>query len=209
MTCRDEVLAAFDLLSRQTGRVDFSPSEVLAQVRAAESLDKDSTVRTHVVAHMVEDGTLVRASPGLYRLSRHRHRPVDTAVPPTSGERSLRVTEDAVKTAVAAWLKADGWIVDVRWGRNRGIDLDARRGTERLIIEAKGAAPAGPQQVNYFLNALGELIQRMGDSSARYALALSDHPQYRGLVDRLPSLARERMLLNVFFVDAAGKVTSA
>ena len=52
-------------------------------------------------------------------------------------------------------------------------------------------------------------MQRMSDPCARYALALPDHPQYRGLVDRLPSLARERMLVDVFFVDSDGVVTSA
>jgi hypothetical protein len=207
MTCREEVLAEFEVLGRLTGRVDFAPSEVLAQVRVAGSVYKDSTVRTHVVAHMVEDGTLIRTSPGRYRLSRLRHRHAESG-PPTSVDRNERITEDAVKTAVAAWLEATGWTVDVRWGRTRGIDLDARRGAERLVIEAKGEAPAGPQQVNYFLNALGELIQRMSDPHARYALALPDHPQYRGLVDRLPSLARERMLLDVFFVDGSGVVSS-
>jgi hypothetical protein len=206
VTCRDEVLAAFEVLGRQTGRVDFSPSEVLVQVRAAGSLYKDSTVRTHVVSHLVANGTLVRSSSGKYRLARHRHRPADPPLPAPVAV-SDRVTEDAVKRAVAAVLEADGWTVDVRWGRDRGIDLDARRGSQRLIIEAKGEAPAGPQQVSYFLGALGELVQRMSDPAARYALALPDHPQYRGLVQRLPSLARQRLLLDVFFVDARGNVT--
>jgi hypothetical protein len=57
VTCREEVLEAFEALTRQTGRVDFSPSEMLAQVRAAGSQYKDSTVRTDVVSHMVQDGT--------------------------------------------------------------------------------------------------------------------------------------------------------
>lgn len=99
-----------------------------------------------------------------------------------------------------AHLEANGWTVTVAWGRVRGIDIDARRAGDRLIIEAKGEAPAGPQQVNYFLGALGELIQRMDDPTAQYGLALPDHPQYRGLVDRLPALARERLGLEVFFI---------
>jgi hypothetical protein len=208
VTCRDEVLAAYETLGRSTGRVDFTPSEVLAQVRASGSLYKDSTIRTHVTSHMVEDGSLVRSSPGRYRLARHRHRPAETPTPPAVSVDD-RVTEDTVKRAVAATLEADGWTVDVRWGRNRGIDIDAHRGTERLIVEAKGEAPAGPQQVNYFLGALGEIVQRMSDPAARYALALPDHPQYRGLVQRLPSLARQRLQLDVFFVDSASRVHSA
>jgi hypothetical protein len=48
---------------------------------------------------------------------------------------------------------------------------------------------------------LGELIQRMDDPEATYAIALPDNRQYRGLVSRLPSLAKRRMTLTVFWVD--------
>jgi hypothetical protein len=97
--------------------------------------------------------------------------------------------------------------VEVRWGRDRGIDIDAHRGPERWVIEAKGEARAGPQQVNYFLNALGELLQRMDDPNAQYGLALPAHRQYRGLVDRLPLLARRRIRLAILFVDEHGEVS--
>jgi hypothetical protein len=114
------------------------------------------------------------------------------------------VSEDEVKQAVKEYLEAQGFSVVVAWGRERGIDLDARRGTDRWIVEAKGGAPRGPQQVNYFLGAVGELVQRMSDDAARYALAFPDDRQYRGLVDRLPRLARERLALTVFFVSQEG-----
>lgn len=205
MTCREEVVEAFEVLHRTTGEPDFSPAQVVAEVRRAGSSYTDSTIRTHVVAHMFEDGTLVRAARGVYRLARHRDRIVAEAATP-NGE-ILRLTEDQVKTSVAAWLQAAGWSVQVRWGRDRGIDINARRGTERWAIEAKGEAPAGPQQVNYFLNALGEIMQRMDDASAHYGLALPDHRQYRGLVERLPLLARQRMRLTVLFVDERGEVS--
>jgi hypothetical protein len=119
------------------------------------------------------------------------------------------ITEDEVKTAVKAHLEADGWVVTVAWGHERGIDIRAQRADESLIIEAKGQASNPPQQVNYFLGALGELVQRMSDESATYGLALSDNKQYRGLVQRLPELARERLNLTVYFVDAAGAVALA
>ncbi len=114
------------------------------------------------------------------------------------------VTEDQVKQVVKEYLEERGFSVVVAWGRERGPDLDARRGTDRWIVEAKSEAPSGPQQVNYFLGALGELVQRMSDASARYALALPDHKQYRGLVDRWRSLARKRLRLAVFFVRPEG-----
>jgi hypothetical protein len=115
------------------------------------------------------------------------------------------LSEDEVKQAIAGYLGAQGYDVHVAWGRTRGIDIDARRQGERLIIEAKGqVATPGPQQVNYFLGALGELVQRMHDPDAGYGLALSDVPQYRGLVDRLPASARERLRLSIFFVARNG-----
>jgi hypothetical protein len=117
--------------------------------------------------------------------------------------------EDHVKASVARWLEAGGWTVSVRWGRDRGIDIDAQRGRDRWIIEAKGEAPAGPQQVNYFLNALGEVVQRMNDPNAAYGLALPANRQYRGLVERLPLLAHQRLSLTVLFVDESGQVSVA
>lgn len=121
---------------------------------------------------------------------------------PSSPMPDERITEDEIKRAVAEYLVGRGWEVEVRWGRERGIDIEAYKETERLICEAKGQAPAGPQQVNYFLGALGELVQRMSDPRARYALALPDHRQYRGLVRRLPVLVWERLNLTVFFVSS-------
>lgn len=109
--------------------------------------------------------------------------------------------EDEVKAAVRDHLATQGFEVAVAWGHERGIDIEAHRGLERILLEAKGEAGLQPQQVNYFLGALGELIQRMDDPDAFYGLALPDNRQYRGLVDRLPSLARERLNLMVFFVQ--------
>ena len=47
----------------------------------------------------------------------------------------------------------------------------------------------------------------MDDTQALYALALPNNGRYRGLVERLPRLARERLGLIVLFVDATGTVT--
>lgn len=114
-----------------------------------------------------------------------------------------RITEDEVKEAVRASLAAEGFAVEVAWGRAPGIDIDARHvDGRRYVIEAKAEIGiAGPQQHNYFVGMLGELIQRMDDPDATYAIALPDNRQYRGLVDRLPDLAKSRMSLAVFWVD--------
>jgi hypothetical protein len=114
------------------------------------------------------------------------------------------LAEDEVKLAVKEHLEASGHNVTVMWGRARGVDIDASGPEGRLLIEAKGEVSLQPQQVNYFLNAIGELVQRMSDETAEYGLALPDNQQYRGLVSRLPDVARRKLALRVFFVARSG-----
>ena len=115
------------------------------------------------------------------------------------------LTEDEVKAAVRHHLAAEGFEVVIAWGRTRGIDIEALHPDgRRYVIEAKAEVHLQPQQANYFIGALGELVQRMGDSGATYGLALPDNPQYRGLVLRLPPLARTKLGLVVFWVGRAG-----
>jgi len=113
-----------------------------------------------------------------------------------------RITEDEVKTAVRDHLASQGFEVQVAWDRTPGIDIDARHPSgSRHVIEAKAeTGTSGPQQANYFIGMLGELLQRMDDDSATYGIALPENRQYRGLVDRLPRLARDRIGLNIFWV---------
>lgn len=142
------------------------------------------------------DGTSVRAE------APYPPRPVPDAVGHDrfGGE---RITEDEVKEAVRAYLAADGFLVEVAWGRVPGIDVDAsHRDGRRFVIEAKAeVGTAGAQQHNYFVGMLGELVQRMSDPDAMYAIALPDNRQYRGLVERLPAIAKQRLGLSVFWVD--------
>jgi hypothetical protein len=129
---------------------------------------------------------------------------------PASDEgRAASLTEDEVKQGAKEYLEAAGFRVTVAWGRQRGIDIRAVSGAEVMLLEAKGSAANPPQQVNYFLGALGELLQRMSNPAATYGLALPDGPQYRGLAARLPALAWKRLRLIVLFVrkDSAGQYT--
>lgn len=114
------------------------------------------------------------------------------------------ITEDDVKRALKEYLETQGYEVTVMWGRERGIDIDARSPDGRLVIEAKGEVASQPQQTNYFLGALGELVQRMSDERASYGLALPDNKVFRGLVSRLPAMARQRLGLRVFLVTRDG-----
>lgn len=129
-----------------------------------------------------------------------------TPPPVVPGVDHRRITEDEVKEAVRAYLTGRGFEVSVAWDRVRGIDIDAWHADgRRYVIEAKDeVGKSGPQQVNYFVGMLGELVQRMDDVHASYGIALPDNRQYRGLVNRLPTLARERLRLAVSWVSREG-----
>jgi hypothetical protein len=95
-----------------------------------------------------------------------------------------------------------GFHVSVAGGRERGVDIEAVSSAEVLLLEAKGSAQNPPQQVNYFLGTLGELLQRMSEPSAAYGLALPDKAQYRRLASRLPPLVWDRLNFTVLCVTA-------
>jgi Restriction endonuclease len=149
------------------------------------------------------DGKIVNALPD--SPVQQNSEPTPPPVVPGGGDHS-RITEDEVKEAVRAHLTARGFDVAVAWGHVRGIDIDARHADgRRYVIEAKAeVGKTGAQQVNYFVGMLGELVQRMDDAQASYRIALPDNRQYRGLVDRLPALAKERLRLAVFWVSREG-----
>jgi hypothetical protein len=104
------------------------------------------------------------------------------------------------------WLENAGWKVSVVWGRGRGVDVEATKGPQRWVIEAKGCGSLDPMRVNYFLSILGELLQRMNDSDAHCSIALPDNKQFRGLWQRLPPLAKSRTRISALFVDSSGRV---
>ena len=117
------------------------------------------------------------------------------------------LSEDEVKKHIAAWLQQSGWQAKVAWGKARGVDIEATRGRERWIIEAKGQGSLQPMRVNYFIAMLGETLQRMSDAHAKYSIAMPDVPQFRGLWERLPSLAKERTQITAIFVTALGGIS--
>jgi biotin operon repressor len=190
VTIADRILAAIrprplddDVLAKKLG---VSQRQSINQV--ARRLESEGRLHRYVgpegkIVNAILDGDTVPSAP----------KPTRLAAP--------NVAEDDVKRAVSDHLQDQGFDVVVAWGRERGIDIDARhQDGRRYIIEAKGGVSLQPQQVNYFVGALGELVQRMSDPHAAYGLALPDNRQYRGLVDRLPKLSRERLHLVVFWV---------
>jgi hypothetical protein len=116
------------------------------------------------------------------------------------------LSEDDVKRHLVTWLEAEGWSTEVAWGKTRGVDIRAERGAETWLIEVKGAGSLQPMRVNYFLAILGETLQRMDDATARYSIALPDMPQFRGLWQRLPALAKTRTGITALFVTHASSI---
>lgn len=155
------------------------------------------------------DGTAVApATSSVSAANRPEAVPV-TRVVTLAGDQAVRqfvyagevdLTEDQVKQAVEGALRQESWNVDTRWGRAHGIDIEARRGAERLVLEAKGEGSRPAMRVNFFLGALGELLQRMDSPAACYGLALPAHRQFAGLVSRLPAWVRARLNLRFYLV---------
>jgi len=82
VTCRDEILAAFDRLERRHDRKVFDLDELVQEVEAPGSRYSASTIRTHITSRMCADapdnhGTtyadLERVDRGRYRRARSEH----------------------------------------------------------------------------------------------------------------------------------------
>ena len=96
------------------------------------------------------------------------------------------------------WLEKQGWEVKVRLGPRASIDIEAVRGSERWVIEAKEAAPCSPCGSTTSWDP-GEILQRMDDPGAGYSIALPDRAQFRALWIRLPQL-RTRTAISLLLV---------
>lgn len=114
--------------------------------------------------------------------------------------------EDAVKAAIKEWIEAQGWSVTVAWGKEHGVDMEARKGAERWLIEVKGPGSRQAMRHNYFLGILGETLQRMDDDKAHYSIAFPNMQVYRNLWERLPVLAKQRTGIDMLLVSENGKV---
>ena len=98
--------------------------------------------------------------------------------------------EDIVKRVLKIALRDMGFDdkqISIKWGRTRGIDIEARNeDLGHRIIEVKPEGKTDQQTGNYFLNGLAELLQRMDSPDKTYFLALPAHRRYANLIKRLP-----------------------
>lgn len=128
--------------------------------------------------------------------------------------------EDSVVDAVCAALEADGWeILSKARATERGDDIVARRGSQRLIVEAKGAGSSkvGTNRYGRSFNRgqvgthVGVAVLRAlqvasrGDALAAVALPGNDH--HREIAGRAaPALSRAGV--GIFWVDEDRAVSS-
>lgn len=122
-------------------------------------------------------------------------------------ENAEEISEKKIKRFLESYLISLDWKPRISWGSGHGIDIEARRGAEKWIIEVKGSGDYNPKRVKDFLSVLGEILQRMDDPDCKYSIGLPDLETYRRLWDRLPVLARSRTGISVLFVNSRGQVT--
>jgi hypothetical protein len=120
-----------------------------------------------------------------------------------------RLSEDELKEYLETWLAATGWSTHVAWGQSQGFDIIAEKDGARWMIEVKGLGSWQQVRVNNFTAILGETLQRMDTPEAKYSIALPDIPQFRGLWERLPDLAKQRTMINALFVSGGGDIEEA
>lgn len=112
----------------------------------------------------------------------------------------MRGDEKRVVDAFVAWLEENGWTTDTEVNF---VDVCARRGDERLYAEAKGRTAAIGLDVDTLY---GQLLRRMADPSvgARYAVVVPTAAIPAAL--RVPAWVRQRLDVDVYEVDDAGRV---
>ena len=198
MNLRDQIL---DYIAIRPGATDTDMEKAFGAVHQ----------QVNYACRMLErEGRLIRRKPsagGLIGNYPAEH-PLPPAEPGCEGKASAGngLEEETIKHILTDKLTAEDWTVATAWGHSPGVDIDARRGDDRWLIEVKGPGSRPQMRVNYFLSMLGEILQRMDDPNARYSLALPDLPQYRGLWDRLPTLAKQRTGIDILYVDQDGNV---
>lgn len=192
-----------ELLGKSPGMTD---REITSALRGISAPQQPINIAARGLA---EKGIVVRRKrhDGLIGNFLPQH-PIPDAPPvvlPTSNGGN-QLSEDEAKEALRLWLESAGWATEIAWGRTRGIDIEAKRGTERWVIEVKGIGSRPEMRVNYFIGMLGETLQRMNDEAAKYSIAVPDVAQFRGLWARLPDIAKARTTITALFVGPDGAV---
>lgn len=111
--------------------------------------------------------------------------------------------ESEVVDAFCAYLTANGWDIQREVKTSTGpIDVVATRGRERLIAEAKGRTADAGLDMN---TAYGQLLNRMTDPDARYAMVAPETSRKAAL--RVPRRVRGLLSIDIYIVEATGAVS--
>ncbi|MFF9094587.1 hypothetical protein ACF1AY_09055 [Streptomyces sp. NPDC014776] len=113
----------------------------------------------------------------------------------------IRSDEDRVLYAFRDWLLSEGWTPDTP--TDRWTDLEAVRGEQRLICEAKGRTRETGIDVDI---AYGQLLRRMTrwEPGTRYALVVPSSAVKAA--QRVPVAVRRQLRLDVYEVTDDGRV---
>lgn len=194
-----------ELLGKSPGMTDREITSALRESSAPQQpiniAARALTNKGIVVRSKRHDGLIGNYLTGQSIPDSHSH---SVVVPVSNGLNQL--SEDEAKEILRLWLENDGWSTEIAWGRTRGVDVEAYRGTERWVIEVKGIGSRPEMRVNYFIAMLGETLQRMNDETAKYSIAVPDVAQFRGLWARLPDIAKARTTITALFVGPDGAV---
>jgi len=116
------------------------------------------------------------------------------------------ISEKEIKKILSCYLTFQGWQIENHEDNRNNIDISARLGSGRWIIQVKGTGSSQPLKVNNFLSVLGEILQRMDDPYTKYSIAFPDKKEFHRLWGRLPGLAKSRIEITALFANPRGQV---
>ncbi len=116
------------------------------------------------------------------------------------------LSEDKAKDILNDWLCNDNWQTEIAFGNKRGADIIATKESAKWIIEVKGTASRPPMFNNYFLQIIGEILQRMDNPNVKYSIAFPNNQKFRRLWNELPVEAKRRLNISMLVVHSDGKI---
>lgn len=178
---------------------------------------------------MALDGLLVRESTGRGIVNRLRNAEAPRSAPrprPVPSADREWYWEGNVQAMLCCWLEGQGWtltqVADTA-SKERGTDIVARRGGQRLHVEVKGfpsKSYADPRRANevkrtdptlqakhWYADALLKVLRlRETHPEDRVAMAFPTKPRYRSLLAETATTLRT-MRIDVFLLEEDGEAT--
>ncbi len=114
--------------------------------------------------------------------------------------------EAETRDLLAGYLEKEGWTIPHHEIKSHGVDIEAKNGKQRWLIEVKGCGSRTAMRHNYFLAIIGEILQRMEHSTDKYSIAFPNRKKYLDLWQKLPLLAKERSKISMILVGKSGYI---